>query len=81
MAKMNMEMCYVPCNKIKTNKRKKQTEDAKAVATRMMMMIWGVLAGHLMFLATILYNVINIRRYNRELTSSFKSKDEPKDFI
>lgn len=40
-----------------------------AVTKMMMMMIWGVLAGPLMFLATTLYNVINIRRYNRELTS------------
>lgn len=54
----------------------------KAVVTKMMMMmIWGVLAGHLMFLATTLHNVINIRRYNRELASSFNSEDEPKGFI
>lgn len=53
----------------------------KAVITNKMKMIWDALAGHLAFLATTIYNVINIRMYNRELTSSFNVKDELKGFI
>lgn len=53
----------------------------KAVVTNKMMMIWDVLAGHLTLLATTIYNFTNIRMYNRQLTSSFSIKDEPKGFI
>lgn len=38
------------------------------------MMIWGVLAGHLMFSATTTHNFINIRMYNSYLTSSLVLK-------
>lgn len=53
----------------------------KAAVTKKMMMIWDVLAGHLTSLATTVYDFINIRMYNRQLTSSFTIKDEPKGFI
>lgn len=41
----------------------------KVAVSNKMMMIWDVLAGHLTFLATTIYNFINIRMYNRQLIS------------
>lgn len=53
----------------------------KAAVANKTRMIWDVPAGHLTGLATTIYNFINIRMYNRQLTPSFNIKDELKGFI